>query len=705
MANAKFLAKDFPYLNNVNVDTRALGLHVPLSPFAMQVSSVRLDMMAGHMSQAMVLKGSNFSYLFSGSEHNLGQYEYSETQREQPGMVVAVIPKYPPVMASSMRISNNPMLTVLYVGDNDKKLHVMDVRSYTLGSDGFGYKNVWVNTHLLRPGEYIPQETTLVTSPSHKDGCYCYGLEANVAYMTMEGTIEDAVIVSRSFADKAETQELHQHTITIDINEHPLDLYGDGVDIKFLPDIGDVVRQDGLLAAFRKEDTEGFLANTTPEALRVPQLMHDTCYFAPPGAEILDLDFAVARNAKAPAHLYRQVTKYTDAIKLYWKGIVEAYQRFKHQNPSAQLSQPVNRLVTTAINRLIAAGESVPGMARRPKVKLIGKNGRPIEFIQVTITYMTRRPCSLGFKMAGRDGHKGVICQIVDDADMPVDDYGIRADVVIAPDSVIARMNSGQLYEQAINRTSEFVRRRLLQHVATEPDVAWDLLVDWYCDVNPNYAALVTAEYSDATDRLAHLKAAIQGGIHIHVPPGLETINMALIRHIKTKWKVPISPVTFTQRDIDGTLIGTFRTKRNVCIGSKYVLVLSKIPEASAPGVGYVNQYRTPMKPPPFDRIRHPIRQTPIRYGEDEWRIAKMDVKDPAEIMRVMCLQANSQKGLDALIERLLTDQHPSQIERVDISNDALMRSNTILRLFTHMFATTGIAIASHGPYPTRNPL
>jgi len=57
------------------------------------------------------------------------------------------------------------------------------------------------------------------------------------------------------------------------------------------------------------------------------------------------------------------------------------------------------------------------------------------------------RKITVGDKVAGRHGNKGVISKIVPEADMPFLPDGIPVDIIISPLSVLARMNLGQLFE------------------------------------------------------------------------------------------------------------------------------------------------------------------------------------------------------------------------------------------------------------------
>src|SRR3989338_6843372 len=57
------------------------------------------------------------------------------------------------------------------------------------------------------------------------------------------------------------------------------------------------------------------------------------------------------------------------------------------------------------------------------------------------------RKVTVGDKLAGRHGNKGVISKVVPAADMPYLEDGTPVDIIISPLSVISRMNLGQLLE------------------------------------------------------------------------------------------------------------------------------------------------------------------------------------------------------------------------------------------------------------------
>ncbi len=66
---------------------------------------------------------------------------------------------------------------------------------------------------------------------------------------------------------------------------------------------------------------------------------------------------------------------------------------------------------------------------------------------EVIVKVAEMRKITVGDKLAGRHGNKGVISKIVPAADMPHLEDGTPVDIIISPLSVLARMNLGQLLE------------------------------------------------------------------------------------------------------------------------------------------------------------------------------------------------------------------------------------------------------------------
>ncbi len=80
----------------------------------------------------------------------------------------------------------------------------------------------------------------------------------------------------------------------------------------------------------------------------------------------------------------------------------------------------------------------------------------PPGVVQLAKVYVAKkRKLSVGDKMAGRHGNKGVVSRVVPVADMPFLPDGTPVDIVLNPLGVPSRMNIGQLYETALGWAAE----------------------------------------------------------------------------------------------------------------------------------------------------------------------------------------------------------------------------------------------------------
>ena len=135
---------------------------------------------------------------------------------------------------------------------------------------------------------------------------------------------------------------------------------------------------------------------------------------------------------------------------------------------------PANRKITKTLLRKLAAAHEHIGIDPSPiQIKIQGiinefthkfsecdaENERATERLesgdevdqgiikQVKVFIASKKKLSVGDKMAGRHGNKGVIAKIVPDCDMPFLPDGTPVDIVLNPLGVPSRMNVGQVLE------------------------------------------------------------------------------------------------------------------------------------------------------------------------------------------------------------------------------------------------------------------
>jgi hypothetical protein len=389
-------------MDNLRMDPRLLSSPHCLVPFSEKVSSSRLDMFRSQTGQTLIIDGAEFPQIFTGFEWDTGHYEMSGTTRHQDMHILEVIPKYM-IRAIDGKMTKNPTRTVICRGIKDKKLHYFNLNSYYMGSDGFGYETQFKNEHLLLKDSLLEKDVTLAHSKARQGEKYCMGTNLNTAYITIPETIEDALIISESAADKLTSTAINEITINIKPNEHPINLYGDHETYKFLPDIGEKVGEDGILFALRYVDNNSFASDMQPSEMKTIQAMHDYPIRTPPGAEILDIDFFPCPRSKdrIPWSIFAQAEPYLEASRQYWERIIAIYEQY---GSKYGLSSSFNTLVTDAYMYASAYGARIRDIPHR-KIQFVDRKEETVEFLQIRIVYKyKRRPGEPGFKLADRFG-------------------------------------------------------------------------------------------------------------------------------------------------------------------------------------------------------------------------------------------------------------------------------------------------------------
>ncbi|MFQ6046737.1 MAG: DNA-directed RNA polymerase subunit beta, partial [Gemmatimonadales bacterium] len=108
-------------------------------------------------------------------------------------------------------------------------------------------------------------------------------------------------------------------------------------------------------------------------------------------------------------------------------------------------SKAVSERIRTAIDAANAERAKIEEKAEDQIDKILQPDELPPGVIQLVKVYLAeKRKISVGDKMAGRHGNKGIIARIVPEEDMPFLPDGTPVDIVLNPLGVPSRMNVGQ---------------------------------------------------------------------------------------------------------------------------------------------------------------------------------------------------------------------------------------------------------------------
>ena len=110
-----------------------------------------------------------------------------------------------------------------------------------------------------------------------------------------------------------------------------------------------------------------------------------------------------------------------------------------------------NKIIKRIYDSYLYKVDEIEDIHRREKQKIQLGDELPPGIVQLSKVYVAKkRKLSIGDKMAGRHGNKGVIANVVPVEDMPFLPDGTPVDIVLNPLGVPSRMNLGQLLETAL---------------------------------------------------------------------------------------------------------------------------------------------------------------------------------------------------------------------------------------------------------------
>jgi DNA-directed RNA polymerase subunit beta len=245
---------------------------------------------------------------------------------------------------------------------------------------------------IVRRGQKIKKGDVLADSSSTQDGELALGQNLLVAFMSWSGAnFEDAIVISEKLVKDDRFSSIHIEEFSCDVRETKL---GPEITTPDIPNVG----EDRL----KNLDEEGIV--------RI-------------GAEVGPDDILVGKISP------KGETDLTAEERLLRAIFGDKAREIK--DTSLKLSHGKRgRVVGIKIFSRDKGDKLLPGV---------------IKTIQVEIAQF--RKVSVGDKLAGRHGNKGVISKILPEEDMPHLADGTPVDIVLNPLGVAARMNLGQILE------------------------------------------------------------------------------------------------------------------------------------------------------------------------------------------------------------------------------------------------------------------
>lgn len=272
---------------------------------------------------------------------------------------------------------------------------------------------------LVRKGDVVKKGDILADGPSTDQGELALGKNVLIGFMTWEGyNYEDAVLLNERLVKDDVYTSIHIEEYECEARDTKL---GSEEITREIPNVGDDALKDldehGIVRVGAEVRTGDILVGKVTPKGETELTAEERLYRAIFGEKI------------------REVRDTSVRVPHGESGIVVDVKVFSRENDD-DLKHGVNRLVRVYIAQ--------------------------------------KRKISVGDKMAGRHGNKGVISRIMPEEDMPFLPDGTPLDIVLNPLGVPSRMNIGQLLEVHLGRAARELGWKIATPVfdgATEEDV------------------------------------------------------------------------------------------------------------------------------------------------------------------------------------------------------------------------------------------
>ena len=653
-----------------------VGLNMPCE---CENSAARKDMFASQYQQHVCLVNPEIPYLATGYENLFGHHSSSYVKADRTWRVFAKIEKF------SNRPGHHYYLIVI---DENNNMDVIERVSYCYNTETYGFIYDTKYLDSLEVGSIIKKDTTIKKSHSFDffDN-YMPGKNLRVMYVSDARTTEDAIEVSKSASLALARTEFKTVTILINDNNIPLNLYGDDKSYRFIPDIGEEVK-NGILCGIRTENNDESFFTQSAERLKIP-MINDVTFKA--DGKVVDINIYCNKDiASSNNGIYEGQLAFYDAD----------YKRFCKEFVNVMKNYIENTDYTKSSELSILYGKCKDVV----QGKLYFKDN-VFSNIIIEVTLYKPAPLEEGDKVTSRYGGKGVISKVIDDDMMPVvHETGERVDLIWNIATCVNRLNPGQLFEMSLNFISSKLAAAMMTPIPTEDCI--DLIYNFYNHLSQNYAYQFAewigacATDDDVEFTVANMLTEDGDGLYLSLEPISEAITFEKLMKLYGEYPW-IKPVF-----LDVPIIGSRGQLRYVqsqkpCIVAKqYIYRMKQNAEEkhSATALSATNIRNMNSKSKASKMYIRIHSNTPIRFGEMEGNIFKAM---GAEIDAInMMIYSNSPVGRrDA--KQMLT----SYKFDVKLSENAKSRSaeilNSILKAMGVEFKFTKIPIKYDDPFAT----
>ncbi|HLJ31470.1 MAG TPA: DNA-directed RNA polymerase subunit beta [Candidatus Babeliales bacterium] len=493
---------DAEKINYIDLSPKQLvSVSAALVPFLDHDDAVRALMGANMQRQAVPLITTKAPLVGTGMEREIVKSSGALVLAKRSGVVEYVSSDKIVIRVNEDECSNT----------EDWVTHGID--TYHLKKFQRSSYSTWIHhAPIVQVGESVKAGDVLTNGASISDGELALGKNFMVAFMLWHGyNFEDAIVLNKRLVSDNELTSVHIDEYIVDARDTKL---GPEELTRDLPNVSEsaleCLDEDGIVRVgtrvkpgdilVGKVTLKGDIQYSPEEKLlraifgEKSREVRDTSLRVPPGIEgtVIDVKIFSRSGVRKDARYKQEVTKQIEKLEidnahhaLFLKNmVINKANELLHGKVDGKKGKDLSfdeifkikvkdKTIQEELKRLKDSYENQMRILEGLKEDRINhyKKGDvlPSGVIKMVKVYIAmKRHISVGDKVAGRHGNKGIVSAIVPREDMPYLDDGTPVDIVLNPLGIPSRMNVGQILETVLGLAGKELGNKLQNLLETE---------------------------------------------------------------------------------------------------------------------------------------------------------------------------------------------------------------------------------------------
>ncbi|MBD3273623.1 DNA-directed RNA polymerase subunit beta, partial [Candidatus Dependentiae bacterium] len=493
--DGEILPTDSDKIDFVDASPKQLvSVATALIPFLEHDDANRALMGSNMQRQAVPLVKCEYPLVGTGMEQEIGTSEGIALLSQRAGVVEYV---------SADKI----VISLTETAPTEKRWFTRPVDVYKLKKFSISSHSTWIHFNpVVKVGDRVEKGDVIASGAATQDGDLALGSNVLVAFMPWRGyNFEDAIILSKRLVSDDVFTSVHVEEFVVEARDTKL---GAEEITRDIPNVGEkdlaALDDDGIVRVGTRVKPGDILVGkvtlkgdvqVSPEEKLLRAIfgeksreVRDTSLRVPPGIEATVVDVKVfsksgiRKDKRYKEYVQKQSEKLDEDfnfhVSILKKGIKEKILKLLKANSvssvkvnqnSEKIKYSLDKLkdLDTDLLLTIESGKKIVDDKIKSYLEMFNSQVQVLTAIKadkfsklrkgddlpsgvlkmVKVYVATKRHVSVGDKMAGRHGNKGVVSQIVNREDMPFMQDGTAVDIVLNPLGVPGRMNVGQILE------------------------------------------------------------------------------------------------------------------------------------------------------------------------------------------------------------------------------------------------------------------